>query len=464
MKKILLLCCIAFSCYQVNAQKLKPYGAIPNNDQLNWHKMEYYGFVHFNMNTFTEKEWGDGIESPDSFNPTQLDCRQWARIAKAAGMKGLILTAKHHDGFCLYPSRYTKHSVAYSKWRNGKGDVVKELAKACKEYGIKFGIYLSPWDRNHPKYGTDEYNQVYMNTQKELLTQYGDIFEFWFDGANGEGPSGKKQVYDWKGFIGTVRKYQPHAIMFSDNGPDVRWVGNESGHAYPTNWSTLNKDKYYPGYPKSDEFKAGNEDGINWVPAEVDVSIRPGWYYHANEDGKVKTADSLMNIYYASVGQNGNLLLNIPVDRRGLVHENDSTSLMQFKKLRDKAFALNQAKLKKATASSARKEYPVLNINDGNRDTDWAAKEGVNQANIDLNLGKEKSFNTIVLLEGIRYGQRIKEFNVEAWDGTKFVEIAKGTTIGNKRILRFPTQKSSKIRVNITDSKASPVISEIGVY
>jgi alpha-L-fucosidase len=315
-------------------QDIKPILPIPSAKQLAWQSLEYYGFVHFNMNTFTNAEWGEGKENPNSFNPTALDCEQWARIAKKAGMKGLILTAKHHDGFALYPSKFTKHSVANSSWKNGKGDVVRDLSNACKKYGLKLGIYLSPWDRYHPDYGTDAYNQVYANMQKELLTQYGPIFEFWYDGANGEGPNGKKQVYDWPLVHSMVEKYQPQAVQFSDSGPDIRWVGNERGYAYDKTWSPINRDEIYPGYPKFDAYKNGQENGSHWVAPEVDVSIRPGWYYHADQDLKVKSPDSLMKIYVASVGRNSNLLLNIPVDRRGLVHENDSASMIGFAAIR----------------------------------------------------------------------------------------------------------------------------------
>lgn len=461
---------LALLTYQASAQDfapLKPYGAAPSPQQLAWHRLQYYSFVHFNMNTFTDKEWGEGRESPQTFNPTALDCRQWARICKAAGMKGIILTAKHHDGFCLWPTAFSEHSVKNSPWRDGKGDVLRELADACKAEGLKFGVYLSPWDRNHPSYGTPEYNEVFKNTLAEVLTNYGDVFEVWFDGANGEGPNGKKQVYDWPGFVGVVRKHQPNAVIFSDAGPDIRWIGNEKGHAWATNWATLNRDKFYPGYPKTDEFKAGNEDGTHWVPGEVDVSIRPGWYYHAGEDGKVKTPDSLLRIWHASVGQGSNLLLNIPVDRRGQIHPADSASLMGFKTLRDSAFARNLALNQIAKPTTSRPGAGAAHLLDGKPDTYWSTLPGVRTASIELELGDDfKEFTTVVLQEGIQFGQRVKAFNVEVFDSEKdkFVEIARGTTIGPQRILKFPRQRAYLMRINIQSSKDSPVLTEIAVY
>jgi alpha-L-fucosidase len=445
----------------------KPFGATPSANQLRWHEMKYYAFVHFNMNTFTDFEWGHGTESPDSFNPTQLDCRQWARICKQAGMKGIIITAKHHDGFCLFPSAYTKHSVKYSKWRNGKGDVLKDLSAACKEYGLKFGVYLSPWDRNHPDYGTPAYNEVFKNTLKEVLTNYGEVFEVWFDGANGEGPNGKKQVYDWKGFVETVRKYQPKAVIFSDGGPDVRWVGNEEGYAGETNWNTLNRDKVYPGYPQYWELTPGHEDGTHWLPAEVDVSIRPGWYYHASEDNRVKSLPHLATIYYNAVGRGANLLLNIPVDRRGLVHENDSTQLIALKDYLKESFAKNLALHKKITATNLRgndKKYTADNLLDGKPETYWTTDDAITQASLEVDLEKPTPLNCILLQEYIALGQRIKKFSVEKWDGTRYQPLAAGTTIGNTRILRFPLITTDKIRINIESSKACPILSNIEIY
>ncbi|WP_229379855.1 alpha-L-fucosidase [Fibrella forsythiae] len=450
----------------LQAQSPAPFGAVPSARQLQWHKLKYYAFVHFNMNTFTNEEWGHGTETPDMFNPTQLDCRQWARVAKAAGMEGIIITAKHHDGFCLWPSKYTEHSVKNSKWHNGKGDVLKDLSAACKEYGLKFGVYLSPWDRNHPAYGTPEYNDVFKNTLKEVLTQYGDVYEVWFDGANGEGPNGKKQVYDWPGFVATVRQYQPNAVIFSDAGPDIRWVGNEDGYAGETNWSTLNRDKVYPAYPNYWELTLGHEDGTHWVPTEVNCSIRPGWYYHASEDNKVKSLEHLVDIYYSSLGRNGNWLLNLPVDRRGLVHENDEKRLMELKAYTDKA-SHNLAGGKTVTSNSVFSKastYAASNVLDGNRDTYWAAAKEAKQATLDIDLGKSTTLNRLLIEEYIALGQRVKKFSVSAWQNGQYQAIATGTTIGNRRILRFPTVTTSKLRISIDEAKASPLIGNIEVY
>ncbi|ADB39884.1 alpha-L-fucosidase [Spirosoma linguale] len=466
MRRLTLLAAfVSFSLLSI-AQTPAPYGAVPSPRQLAWHKLKYYAFVHFNMNTFTNEEWGHGTETPDMFNPTQLDCRQWAKVAKEAGMEGIVITAKHHDGFCLWPSKYTEHSVKNSKWRNGKGDVLKDLSEACKEYGLKFGVYLSPWDRNHPAYGTPEYNEVFKKTLQEVLTQYGDVFEVWFDGANGEGPNGKKQVYDWPGFIETVRKYQPNAVIFSDAGPDIRWVGNEDGYAGETNWSTLNRDKVYPAYPNYWELTLGHEDGTHWVPTEVNCSIRPGWYYHASEDNKEKSLEHLVDIYYSSIGRNGNWLLNLPVDRRGLVHENDVKQLMALKAYTDKA-THNLAGGKKITSNSVFSKastFAAGNVLDASRDTYWAAAEGAKQATLDIDLGKPTTLNRLLIEEYIALGQRVKKFSVAAWQKDGYQTIASGTTIGNRRILRFPTVTTTKIRVSIDESKASPLIRHIEMY
>lgn len=453
----------------------EPYGAIPSERQLAWHEMEYYMFVHFTVNTFTDKEWGYGDESPEVFNPTELDCRQWARVAKEAGMKGIIITAKHHDGFCLWPSKYTDHSVKNSPWRNGKGDVLKELRKACDEYGLKMGIYLSPWDRNSSVYATPEYIQYYRNQLTELLTNYGDIFEIWFDGANGGdgyygGAREKRRIdnstyYDWPNTIEIVRKLQPNAVIFSDAGPDVRWVGNESGLGSMTNWCLLNRDGMYPGGPFENILGEGQEDGKYWVPAEVDVSIRPGWFWHQKEDSLVKSPEKLLEIFYTSIGRNSNLLLNVPPDKRGLINERDIESLMGFKQLLEKEFANELARGKKVTASDSRgRRYSPANVNDGNPDTYWATNDGVTSAELVIDLGEETEVNRILLQEYIRLGQRVQEFSVEAFSGNRWIPLIEGTTIGYKVIRKFPSVMASKIKVNILKSKACPVISNIELY
>ncbi len=444
-------------------QEIKPILPLPSAKQLAWQSLEYYGFVHFNMNTFTDAEWGEGKENPNTFNPTALDCEQWARIAKKAGMKGLILTAKHHDGFALYPSQYTKHSVANSVWRNGKGDVVRDLSNACKKYGLKLGIYLSPWDRYHPDYGTDAYNQVYANMQKELLTQYGPIFEFWYDGANGEGPNGKKQVYDWPLFHSMVEKYQPQAVQFSDSGPDIRWVGNERGYAYDKTWSPINRDEIYPGYPKFDQYKNGQENGSHWVAPEVDVSIRPGWYYHADQDNKVKSPDSLMKIYVASVGRNSNLLLNIPVDRRGLIHENDSASMMGFAAIRQLGLQNILPKNTKIVSSSAVDGHLAQCINHPKNGDYWAAKPTDAKPILSLSFQDPILMNALLLQEPIALGQRIKKFHLDITNDSGETERIDVQTIGNKRIIPFKQRKVISLKITFDESRGQVLVSNLEI-
>jgi alpha-L-fucosidase len=450
---------------------------LPTERQLVWHELELYAFVHFNMNTFSDMEWGMGDEDPGIFNPTELDCRQWARVCKEAGMKGIILTAKHHDGFCLWPSDYTEHSVKNSPWKNGKGDVVRELADACKEYDLKLGIYLSPWDRNHADYGKPEYLTCFRNQLTELLTNYGDIFEVWFDGANGgsgyygganeERRIDRKTYYDWENTRKIVRELQPMACMFSDAGPDVRWVGNEEGWAMETNWSAINKDEFYPGSPNYKQLRTGHENGKYWVPAEVDVSIRPGWYYHKYEDHKVKTLPHLLDIYYNSIGRNASLLINFPVDTRGLIHENDVEQILKLAEAVKHDFADNLALGKKVTATNTRgnsKKYRAKNVNDGKTDTYWASDDSVLTASITIDFQESTEFNRFLVQEDIRLGQRVKKFTLDAFVESKWKEIASETTIGNKRILRFENVTAPKLKLNIVDSKACAVISNIEVY
>ena len=463
-----LLCCLFILSQFIYSQVQlpRPFGAVPSKQQLNWHKMEYYAFIHFNMNTFTGREWGEGTESESTFNPTALDCRQWARTVKEAGMKGIILTAKHHDGFCLWPSNYSTHTVRESSWKNGKGDVLKELSKACKEYGLKLGIYVSPWDRNHPAYGTDEYNKTFLNTLKEVLTGYGDVFEVWFDGANGEGPNGKKQTYDWNAFFGLVKKLQPNSLIFGPLGSDIRWVGNEDGYANETNWATMDKDMTESSAGLA-LLNTGYEGGNTWRPSEVDVSIRPGWYYHSDQDNKVKTINKLVDIYFASVGRGSNLLLNLPPDRRGLINENDIAALKEFRKYIDACFKNNLLAGAEITATNTRgnsNKYSSSMVIDKNTDSYWSTDDGVKTASLIIKLKKETALNCIELQEYIALGQRVKSFSIEAFAGNTWKELIKGTTIGYKRLLRFPEVKAEIIKINILDSKACPVISNIAAY
>lgn len=448
-----------------------PYGVIPTEYQMDWQKMEYYMFIHFGPNTFTDVEWGDGKEDPRVFNPTDLDCRQWAKVAKDAGMKAIIITAKHHDGFCLWPSAYSTHTVRETPWKDGKGDILKELSDACKEFGLKFGVYLSPWDQNHPAYGTPEYNQIFSNTLDEVLGNYGHVFEQWFDGANGEGHGGKKQVYDWDMFHETVYRNQPHAIIFSDVGPGCRWMGNERGVAGETNWSTLNIKGYGPGKDAPDQktLNTGNMNGEAWIPAETDVSIRPGWFYSPSTNERVKTVEHLVDIYHTSVGRNSNLLLNVPPDRRGRIHPNDSARLMEFKRAIDESYANNLmegATVKSENTRGNSSKYAAANLLNGNYDSYWAADDNVTATTIEIDLGSSQTFNRFLVQEYIPLGQRIAKFSVERWDDatSKWVTIQEATTIGYKRILRLPRTTAQKLRLNITEALASPVLNNIELY
>ena len=414
----------------------KPYGAAPTPQQIEWQRMEMNMFCHFGPNTFTGAEWGDGTEAEDLFNPSDLDCRQWARTAKAAGFKGIIITAKHHDGFCLWPNPVSKHTVRESSWRDGQGDVLKELSEACAEEGLKFGVYISPWDRNDPHYGTPEYNNVFVKTLDSVLGgTYGPVFEQWFDGANGEGPNGKKQEYDWPLFNETVIRHQPHAVIFSDVGPGCRWVGNEKGYAGRTNWSTLNAEGFTPGKgaPSGKSLNEGDRDGNAWIPAETDVSIRPGWFWKASENDKVKSLQQLLKIYYESVGRNSLLLLNVPPDTRGRIHETDSVRLMELRSALDRIFA---------------------------RDLAGQVKRKGNTWTVDT----KGPFNRLVLQEDIAMGQRIASFTVEALTADGWTPLARETTVGYKRILLLPECEASQIRISVTESLAKPLLCGIGLY
>ncbi len=440
MKKNYLIACGLFLSSFLPLAAQQKFGPTPSKEQLAWHEKEFYLFMHFGPNTFTDLEWGHGSENPTVFNPTQLDCNQWARIAKASGAKGIVITAKHHDGFCLWPSKYSNHTVRESSWMDGKGDVIKMLSEACKKVGIDMGVYISPWDKNHPKYGTAAYNDVYINTMKELLTNYGNFFELWWDGANGEGPNGKKQEYDFTKFKDSALTYQPQLIIFSDIGPHARWIGNENGIIHPTNWNLLDTAgfKRGEGAPANDTLNSGNFNGKHWIGAEADVSIRKGWFYHPEEDSTVKSAATLFNIYLQSVGHGGNLILNVPPNRKGLIDPLDSAALMEFKKTRDHAFAndlLKNAKIHRSNNS------------------------------IEIHFPKAVTLNTIELKEAIELGQRVIQFDINGSSNSKdFKTIASGTTIGHKRIIQFPTQTLKIIRIKMNEYKAQTLISSIKGY
>lgn len=447
----------------------EPYGALPTEAQVEWQKMETNMFVHFGPNTFTSAEWGDGKESADVFAPTDLDCRQWAATAKAAGMKGIIITAKHHDGFCLWPNPVCGHTVAQSSWRDGKGDVLKDLSEACREYGLEFGVYVSPWDRNDPHYGTPEYNDVFRATLESALGSYGPVFEQWFDGACGEGPNGKRQVYDWPLFNSTVFKMQPDAVIFSNVGPGCRWVGNEYGSAGRTCWGTMNIGELTPGSPADcGLLNTGEAGGEKWVAAETDVSIRPGWFYRDSENDKVKSLQQLLKIYYESVGRNSLLLLNVPADKRGHIHETDSTRLMEFRAAVDEIFGTDLAAGATASADNVRggsRRFAAANILDDDYDSYWAADDGVLAPQVTIALEGPKTFNCVMIQEYIPLGQRITDFNIEALgaDGV-WRTVARETTVGYKRLVPVPVTEALAIRINITGSLACPVINKVGLY
>ena len=461
MKKLvstLFVCAMTLMLY---AQNTAPCGPVPTENQLRWQEMEMYAFIHYSLNTYTDQEWGFGNEDPKLFNPSNLDCRQWARVCKQAGMKGIILTAKHHCGFCLWPSKYTEYSVKNAPWKNGQGDVVRELAEACREEGLAYAVYLSPWDRNHPEYGRPEYVTYFRNQLRELLTEYGDMFEVWFDGANGGdgwygGANERRQInkdyYGWPETFRLIREFQPKALIWSDAGGDrgdLRWVGTEAGNIGETNWSLVPRQ----GRMGFSILHYGDENGELWVPGETNTSIRPGWFYHTQEDSQVKSLSKLMDTYYKSVGRNSCLLLNFPIMPNGRIHPTDSLRGIAFKNMIDEVFKEDLAKKAKITAlrtspNRGRQEGALITFK------------------------KPTTFNRFVVEEDIRYGQRVKKFSLEVdidgnWIPLKdqLVENSDGlTTIGHRRIICFPTVTTKRLRFTITEAKCEPIITRTSVY
>ncbi|MFV0592051.1 MAG: alpha-L-fucosidase [Draconibacterium sp.] len=480
LNTVFLLIALIFSGCQKNTPPPAPYGALPTERQQEWHQLETYAFLHFTTNTFTDKEWGYGDESEEVFNPTDFDADQIIGTLAKTGFKGAILTAKHHDGFCLWPSEFTEHSVKNSPWKDGKGDVVREISDACKKYGIKFGVYLSPWDRNYPDYGNEKYIEYYRNQLNELLTNYGDVFEVWFDGANGgDGYYGGKRetrkidrstYYKWDEVTDIVRELQPHAVIFSDAGPDLRWVGNEHGHANDSCWATYTPEPgegetvAVAGTTKYKEGETGTQNGKLWMPAEVDVSIRPGWFYHASQDDKVKSLADLLDIYFHSVGNGTSLNLNIPPDRRGKIHEIDSLRLTEFHNYLTVAFSDNLLTGSQASAENVRgKAYAAAGTIDANPESYWATKDDVLNSSIVYQLPENKKVNCVVLQEYIPLGQRIQNFKIEAFINGNWQEAATGATIGAKKIVRFTPVETKKIKIYFS-GMACPAISEVGAY
>ncbi|MBN2013309.1 alpha-L-fucosidase [candidate division KSB1 bacterium] len=452
----MLLSCLALLGFGCN-KKVAPHMPIPTPQQLDWQEAELLMFIHFGINTFTDREWGDGTEDPSLFNPVKLDARQWVSIAKETGFKYIILTAKHHDGFCLWPSKYTEHSVKNSPWKDGNGDVVREFVDACHEAGIKVGLYLSPWDRNAQCYGdSPKYNQFYKNQLTELLTNYGDVAEVWFDGACGEGPNGKKQEYDWQGYFQVIRTLQPKALI-AISGPDIRWVGNEDGVARETEWSVQ------PPHPVR---HFGIKDDV-WNPAECDVSIRPGWFWHEADDSKVKSLDHLLDIYYKSVGRNSVMLLNVPPNNQGLFAEEDIQRLKELRAVLDESFKVNLAAGKHVQASSVRasgKKYSAQNIADENPATFWTTHNEVTNGWLEIDFGEDIQFNVVKTEEMISLGQRVESYRIDIWNGTDWQTIKNGTTIGHKKLDRVEPVTTSKVRFVIEKARACPIIREFGLY
>ncbi|MEO7990682.1 MAG: alpha-L-fucosidase [Chryseolinea sp.] len=474
----IILLLIIVSCSKKEVKPPVAIGPVPTDAQLAWHDMELTAFIHFTINTFTDKEWGYGDEKESLFNPGQTNVNQWISVLKETGFKQVILTCKHHDGFCLWPSKYTEHSIKHSPYKKGNGDLVREVSEACKQQGLKFGIYLSPWDRNRSDYGTPEYITYYRNQLKELFASYGPVSEMWFDGANGGdgyygGANEKRKIngatyYDWPATLNIVRQFEPNIIFFSDAGPGVRWVGNEKGIAGETNWNTISTDTLFAGKGGIENLlNTGDENGMQWIPAEVDVSIRPGWFYHANEDSLVKSPERLLDIYLTSVGRGSTLLLNVPPDKRGLFHENDIRALKGFRTLIDREFKTNLAAAANVTASSFRGEsdvYRPANITDGNAETYWATDDDITTSSIEIDLGNTQTINYVLLQEYIKLGQRVKTFTIEIRKDNIWQKVTEGTTIGYKRILKFDSIDTDKVRVNITSSKACPLISTVEVF
>ncbi len=454
---------ILFFGILISGRSQNPVYPLPSVKQLAWQAAPFYLFIHFGPNTFTDLEWGKGSEKEELFNPTAMDCRQWCRIAKEAGASGIVITAKHHDGFCLWPSAYSTHTVAQSKWKNGHGDVLKELSIACREYGLSFGVYLSPWDRNHPAYGTPAYNDIFINMMKEVVSQYGPFFEFWWDGANGEGPNGKKQVYDWHRFETTMREIAPKTMVFSDIGPDMRWAGNENGIAGFTNWNLLDTAGFSRGLgaPPNDTLNQGNINGRNWIPAECDVSIRPGWFYHVKEDSLVKSPEKLFDIYLKSVGRGANLILNVPPNPRGLISPYDSAALMGFAKLRKESFG----------DLLSNNDQSVVYLYGKNNKEISAGKNGViywgnnfKDEFLEILFNKKITINCILLNEALQWGQRVKSFEIEIYDKDSLQFKKAYTTLGHQRIISFPTRNSNRIIIRITDAKSDPRLNGLSVY
>ncbi len=456
---------------------LPPMPVVPSPEQLRYQEMEMAGFVHFSMNTFTDREWGFGDEPPALFAPEALDADQWARVAAEVGMGELILTAKHHDGFCLWPTATTTHSVAASPWREGRGDLVREFVDAARRHGVKAGLYLSPWDRNHPDYGGPAYLEAYRAQLRELLTGYGAITEIWVDGANGgtgyygganeERRIDRRSYYRWPETMALVKSLQPSTLLFSDAGPDIRWIGNERGFAGETNWSTIKTGGIVIGEADTEYLNQGDPAGTEWVVPLCDTSIRPGWFHHPAEDDRVKSPRELVDLYYRSVGRNCVLLLNVPPDRRGLFHGNDVGALREMRRILDETFSVDLTDGAEAAASNTRlghRRFSPAKLVDGDPASYWATDDGVTTATLEIRLDEVRTFDRLLLQEPVRLGQRIAAFVVEARVDAAWVEISRGTTVGYKRLLRFSPVRADAVRVRLEEALGPPALAAVGVY
>ncbi len=470
---------IQLSCSN-QADAPEPYGPVPSESHLLWHQMEYFSLVCYGLNTYTEVEWAYGDVDPLLFNPSNLDTDQWARVTRDAGMKGLILVSKHHDGFCLWPSKYTEYTVRATPWKNGTGDILDDLSKSCKKYGLKLGVYLSPWDRNHAEYGREEYVEYYYKQLEELLTGYGDVFEFWIDGANGGtgyyGGADERRTIDRETYYGfdhifsIVKEHQPDALIFSDVGPGVRWVGNESGYVNETNWNTINTQGIYPGASGREFHKKlgiGDKDGKDWIPAEVNTTLSwpKAWYFHS--DKQPRSLANLMDLYYTSIGRGSPLDLGLAIAPTGEIRDIDAKALLKFKQQVDREFRDNLITRAKLSSSEYRGNAPQFaadKVQDDETETYWATSDSIQKASLTIDFRKETTFNRLMMQEYLALGQRIHKFTAEALVDGEYIETASGTTIGYKRVLRFDDVTASKLRITLETDAPCLTLSNMGVY